>query len=884
MNKLRNYRKIRSCLLVLFFLITLIINSNMSFSDLNDSLILNFIEPTAKNNATTANTSTIININANKNVDSCILVWNGSRKLFDEVSVEPQEKYVKNPILTRSSSGWDEWGIRDQTFLVYPNGSLVYDADGNLSLYYRGENNNRASSIGIAICSRSNDKKTMACSKYMGNPVFTPEEMGWNSISRVGTGSVIKNGSTYWLYFWGWNGTGNYELYLANSSDGINWRAYSLSPILSSSQFYPERGISLQNVRYVKKGFWVMYIEHSAYDIVYATSTDGISWTVQNNGKPIIVTTDWGYKTCNPKFIELEDNKYIMGINSYPGNGVYWRGGFLISTNLIDWVDYGKIVLDAGADSYWDDDRIEHLEIIKDDINGEIIGMTYFGCPSGHATWHCAIGYTTINQSKTSSGNYTMKIHNAGGSTTALHNITHLKDGEQIYYVWCNDSAGNSNITETRILNVDAKQKIGNDSLILKMHFDNNLKYGENNSFVYDFSGNGNNGIVMGAFWTPSGKFNGSFNFDGNEDYIALGNSNILNLTYFTISFWAKPNQISDLRFILSKRYGSDYTVPYQLYFKYGRLRLVMGNKTTSMCAYSPISTANEWQYFTAVVNGTSMKVYRNAVEGISTEFIGQRQYNNKNLYIGKYGSSNKLWYNGLIDELKIWNKALTEEEIKEEYEKADEPENIGMVLYFSFNETNSNTAHDSIGKNHGTIHGAEWTQGKMGNALNFDGNEDYIALGNSNILNLTYFTISFWAKPNQISDLRFILSKRYGSDYTVPYQLYFKYGRLRLVMGNKTTSMCAYSPISTANEWQYFTAVVNGTSMKVYRNAVEGISTEFIGQRQYNNKNLYIGKYGSSNKLWYNGLIDELKIWNKALTEEEIKEEYEKADEPESL
>ena len=64
-------------------------------------------------------------------------------------------------------------------------------------------------------------------------------------------------------------------------------------------------------------------------------------------------------------------------------------------------------------------------------------------------------------------------------------------------------------------------------------------------------------------------------------------------------------------------------------------------------------------------------------------------------------------------------------------------------VGYWSFDDC---SAKDSSGyDNNGVIYGANCTAGKIGNALNFDGLNDYVDLGNSNSLNTTSFTILFW-------------------------------------------------------------------------------------------------------------------------------------------
>jgi hypothetical protein len=84
---------------------------------------------------------------------------------------------------------------------------------------------------------------------------------------------------------------------------------------------------------------------------------------------------------------------------------------------------------------------------------------------------------------------------------------------------------------------------------LLLLHFNNNSAYGENYTHVYDFSGNGNNGTVNGMpVWSSSaGKFDGAYTFDGNNDYIETRNiSHINGSNPMTIEFWFKTTYNSE--------------------------------------------------------------------------------------------------------------------------------------------------------------------------------------------------------------------------------------------------------------------------------------------------------------------------------------------------
>jgi len=328
-------------------------------------------------------------------------------KLFDVVAVEPQEKYAGNPILHKGSSGtWEELGIRDNALLTDPYGNPVIE-NGHYILYYSGRNNDGGSAVGRATFDRPNVSTILNMTKESSNPVIRPSDLGWNdSTSRIMMGCVIKRGDNdYIAYLFGDNeAPWEYNIYYATSIDGISWTV-NPSPILTVNDFEDGENLGLPNVKKIQyganAGTWVMYMEHGANDIVFATSSDGLNWTPQNGGAPIITAADipWAVRgPCNPKFLEVGNGKYIMGINGDLSGSSDWRGGFMKSTSLDSgWTDYGKFVLDVGTSGEFDELRIESVELFKSDFGGDLVGMMYFGCPT--VTYQgCAIGYTTIDQ------------------------------------------------------------------------------------------------------------------------------------------------------------------------------------------------------------------------------------------------------------------------------------------------------------------------------------------------------------------------------------------------------------------------------------------------------------------------------------------------------
>ena len=343
-------------------------------------------------------------------------------KLFDVVAVEPQERYASNPILEKSASGWDDYGIRDNCLMTDKYGEPVIE-DGKYIMYYSGRTSatGHKGAIGRATFERSTVSSILSMAKYGSNPVLQPSDLSWSANNaQVLVGCVIKKATNDYIMYWygSIDNTGaNQHIFYATSTDGLSWTPNS-TPILTSGQF-TLGNIGLPSVREIKwgtdAGKKVMYIEHNAQAIAFATSDNWTTgWTPQNSGNSIITASSISWASsgpCNPKFLEIGENKYILGMNAVSGN---WRGGFMKSTSLDSgWEDYGQIVLDAGSGGEWDDVRIESLELFSNDFGGSLVGMMYFGCPSSDSFADCAIGYTTIDQN--SVGEYLMDWSKTSG-------------------------------------------------------------------------------------------------------------------------------------------------------------------------------------------------------------------------------------------------------------------------------------------------------------------------------------------------------------------------------------------------------------------------------------------------------------------------------------
>ena len=335
-----------------------------------------------------------------------------------------------------------------------------------------------------------------------------------------------------------------------------------------------------------------------------------------------------------------------------------------------------------------------------------------------------------------------------------------------------------------------------------------------------DYSGNANDGQLGSTTgsdtndptWnTTSQKFGASaLSFDGTDDYVTMGDKDVFSFAdnKFTISFWMKANDTTSLIGVLGKR-GSPWE--YSIHTNTaGTLTFYTWTSDGGNIVYPYLTTTYDtsWTYYTFTADGTRAYLYKNGQ--LVSSSLKNSAYNlsnsTANFEIGRGGDASGIRYmNGSIDEVKISNRALSPEEIKQDaqyrpygvytssvmdlgstaptfnnfswHEQGVRTSSIendintaNLVAQWNFNETSGTTATSggSCGTScNGTLNNfantssqdatpmSGWTYenrleyGADGDgSLMFDGTDDYVEVANNSTYNFNTndnFTISFW-------------------------------------------------------------------------------------------------------------------------------------------
>ncbi len=201
-------------------------------------------------------------------------------------------------------------------------------------------------------------------------------------------------------------------------------------------------------------------------------------------------------------------------------------------------------------------------------------------------------------------------------------------------------------------------------------------------------------------------------------------------------------------------------------------------------------------------------------------------------------------------------------------------PAVAGLVAAYAFNENGGGTVADASGTgNQGTISGATWTtQGRYGNALQFDGTNDRVDVLDSNSLDLTNgLTVEAWVFPTTLSGWRTVLMKETSNGLS--YGLYAHdnaprpAGYVLIGGGDREVLGNAALPLNT---WTHMAITYDGTTLRYFQNGTQITSRAQTGNITTSASPLRIG----GNAPWgeyFSGRIDEVRVYNRALSAAEI-------------
>jgi len=194
--------------------------------------------------------------------------------------------------------------------------------------------------------------------------------------------------------------------------------------------------------------------------------------------------------------------------------------------------------------------------------------------------------------------------------------------------------------------------------------------------------------------------FKTSLNFNGSPNYVLINNSNELNPGNITLSSWVKwnidPGTGSPWATIVNKDGDNHYRLQHNsdnTAFEFG-VRTVNGGRHVTG---TTIPQQGVWYFVVGTYDGSFLKIYVNGILEGTTSLSGNLLISNTDVNIGRRVSGDR-YFNGQIDEVRIYNRALNSEEIVENmYQEIKSPlSDNSLVAYYKFNEESGDIAVDS--------------------------------------------------------------------------------------------------------------------------------------------------------------------------------------------
>lgn len=476
-----------------------------------------------------------------------------------------------------------------------------------------------------------------------------------------------------------------------------------------------------------------------------------------------------------------------------------------------------------------------------------------------------------------------LKIHSADRQITYHKGYyNHIEDqyttsvnlSARVSSVYVNNKEVNINSNELYV-DLDESSKdaalykinsIPDEGLISYWQFD------ENTGTMAADAQNLNPGTISGAEWVP-GISGSALDYNGDNGQTLVQNSESLNITGNSIShsLWFKLDHVGDDGAFLFQR--MKYIVRID---SLGKMTFGLYNPNWSYATigwYDRIIDT-DWHYLVTTYDGEELKMYLDGVLMDTKESDGNINSSSSDIYIGNQSSIN--FFDGLIDEAAIYNRALTAGEVSQIYSTTPNQGtgSENLISEWLLDENSGNTAYDSKSDNNGTITGASWAPGVTGSCLEFDGENDYVIMPNATNLNPeNQLTIMAWAKTRDNKTCK-IAQKGDWDGHGVHQDKWSGWrGHIRLATNN-SVSIGWNNGIPQYNEWYHICVTYNGTLLKLFVNGQLKNSQEVSGNLKVNSRTFSIGSDTGAQK-YFNGFIDDVRFYSSALSQTEIQAIY---------
>lgn len=440
---------------------------------------------------------------------------------------------------------------------------------------------------------------------------------------------------------------------------------------------------------------------------------------------------------------------------------------------------------------------------------------------------------------------------------------------------------------------------------------------------------NMNSPAVSTSGWQQDGKFGKAIAFDGTNDYITMSNPSALQIVNdLSISAFVNLRTNNAVHDIIAKN-GASGSFGYRLYTDAnGKASIqISQNGTATYTATSSSTLAiNNWYHVVGTYSTSgALKVYINGrqEDNNTTSIPNSINNSSSNFLVGSENAGATNMMSGTIDEVKAYSGLLTQDQVKQEFNRGaaqvmgalstigatnaasssasaeycipgDSSTCTAPVGRWNFEEGSGTTANDTSGnENNGTITpgAGGYTIGKVGKAYNFDAATTIVNAGSASSLDnlpASGITLEAWVYPKSSGEgsAGFILAKNVGTTVNTGWILQLTSGlALTFTVDGSTDLVRTTSTTLAQNAWNHITVswdgvITTASSVNIYINGVlasYATTTNGASRVDDGTSTFYIGNDSTSART-FDGYIDQVRVFNYNRTLPQIAWDYNRA------
>lgn len=416
-------------------------------------------------------------------------------------------------------------------------------------------------------------------------------------------------------------------------------------------------------------------------------------------------------------------------------------------------------------------------------------------------------------------------------------------------------------------------------------------------------------GIATSTFYTQ-GKLGQGFDFDGTNDYVAITDASLASGSNITVSAWFNQSSAKYVGLFTSAAV-SDGPGEFGLFINESGVPVFTawitgaGDRPHLNATAASAISFGVWHHAVGIYDVSAGYAYiyiDGVLAGSSNTTVNSSTWNGPAIGSGGVGGTTTYFLNGKEDDVRVYNRALSAAEVKRLYllggGQTSASSGIltngstlgsGLVGHWTFDgkDISSGTALDKSGRGNNMSFfsistSTFYTLGKLGQAINIDGTDDYTQATDSSDFNFGTgdFAISWWEYRTSNDNGRVAIVRDTRNGFT-GFLLGYSAGaaNLQIYMTSAGSSWDIANAKTlgsvTLNTWNHFVVTRSGTSFTAYKNGVVTATWTSSGSILSGASGPQLGRYQSASFYYYKGRMDDVRFYNRAFTAAEVKRLY---------